>query len=73
MKVKLGDATDPESLTMRDPVAFTVVFGCRTPLSFIFPSLRVRLTLVVFVCGTLMTRAFGLADVAPPLNDHTRA
>jgi len=27
MKVKLGDAADPESLTMRDPVALTVLFG----------------------------------------------
>ena len=49
MKVKLGDAADPESLTMRDPVALTVVFGFRTPLSFIFPLLKVRVTLVVFV------------------------
>jgi hypothetical protein len=49
MKVKLGDATDPESLTMRDPVALTVVFGFLTPLSFILPLLRVRVALVVFV------------------------
>jgi hypothetical protein len=49
MKVKLGDAADPESLTMRDPLARTVVFGFRTPLSFIFPLLKVRVTLVVFV------------------------
>jgi hypothetical protein len=49
MKVKLGDATDPESLTTRDPVAFTVVFGFRTPLSFSFPLLRVRLTVVELV------------------------
>jgi hypothetical protein len=49
MKVKLGDVTDPESLTMRDPVALTVVFGFRTPLSFSFPLLRVRRTVVVFV------------------------
>lgn len=73
MKVKLGDAADPESLTMRDPVALTVVFGARTPLSFNIPLLRVRLTLVVFVCGTLMARALGRADVAPLLNDHRRA
>ncbi len=72
MKVKLGDDADPESLTMRDPVALTVVFGFRTPLSFIVPLLRVRVTLVVFVRGTLITRALGLADVAPPVNDQSR-
>ena len=49
MKVKLGDAADPESLTMREPLAVTVAFGFRTPLSFIFPLLRVRVTVVVFV------------------------
>jgi hypothetical protein len=49
MKVKLGDAADPESLTIRDPVALTVVFGVRTPLSFNVPLFRLRVTLVVFV------------------------
>ena len=37
MKVKLGDVTDPESLTMRDPVALTVVFGFRTPVILSVP------------------------------------
>ncbi len=73
MKVKLGDAADPESLTMRDPVALTVVFGARTPLSFNVPLLRVRAALAVFVCGTLIARALGRAEVAPPLNDHRSA
>ena len=72
-KVKLGDAAGPESLTMRDPVACTLAFGFRTPRSFIFPLLKVRVTFVVFVCGTLIARAFGLAVVAPPLNDQRRA
>jgi hypothetical protein len=49
MKIKLGDDAEPESLTTRDPVAFTVVFGFRTPVSFIFPLFKVRLTVVVFV------------------------
>ena len=52
MKVKLGDVTDPESLTMRDPVAVTFVFGFRTPLRCIFPLFRVRVTVVFLVGGT---------------------
>jgi len=48
-KVKLGDDADPESLTTRVPVAVTVVFGFRTPLSLIVPLLRVRVAVVVFV------------------------
>ena len=72
MKIKLGADVDPESLTMRDPAALIDVFA-RTPLSLNVPLLRVRLTLVVFVLGTLIPRALGLADVAPPLNDHRSA
>jgi hypothetical protein len=52
MKTKLGDDADPESLTMRDPVAVTFVFGACTPLSCIFPLFRVRVTLVFLVGRT---------------------
>jgi hypothetical protein len=52
MKIKLGADVDPESLTMRDPVAVTFVFGFRTPLRCIFPLFRVRVTVVFLVGGT---------------------
>lgn len=73
MKVKLGDDTGPESLTIRVPVAVTLVFGLRTPVSFILPLVRERVTVAFFVEGTLIRRALGLADVAPLVNDHCRA
>ena len=58
---------------MRDPVALTGPFGFRVPLSFSLPLLRVRLTVVVFVRGTLITRALGFASVEPAANDQFRA
>jgi hypothetical protein len=72
MKVRLGDEADPESSTMRVPVAVTVAFGFRTPFSVIVPLLRVIVTVVVFVGGTLIVSALGLADVEFPANDHCR-
>jgi len=56
---------------MRLPVAFTLALGLCTPLSFIVPFLRVSVTLVLLVGGTII-RAVGLADVALPANDHDR-
>jgi hypothetical protein len=49
VKVRLGDDGAPESLTVRLPVALTVVFGFRVPLSFSTPWLRDMVTVVVFV------------------------
>jgi len=49
MKVKLRDDADPVSLTTRLPVADTVVFGFRMPVSFNVPLVRVMVTLVVVV------------------------
>jgi hypothetical protein len=73
VKVRLGDAAVPVSCTVRVPVAVTLTFGPRVPLSVIFPSLRESLTLVLCVEGTLIRRALGLADVEPPANDHCNA
>jgi hypothetical protein len=73
MKVRLGADAEPVSFTRRLPVAVTFAFGFRVPLSFIVPFLRVMLTVVVFVRGIAMVRALGLADLAPPANDHCRA
>ena len=70
-KIKLGDAADPASRTMRLPVAFTVPLGLCTPLSFIVPFLRVNVTVVFLVGGTIIW-ALGLADFALPAKDHDR-
>ena len=72
VKVRLGADAVPVSWTIRVPVAFTLPLDLLTPLSFICPSLREMVTDLSFVEGTLILRALGFADVAPPLNDHTR-
>ena len=72
-KIKLGDDGDPDSRTIRLPVAVTFAFGFWIPISFNFPLLKVRVTVAFFVGETLITRAVGFADVEPPANDHCRA
>jgi hypothetical protein len=72
INVKLGADADPESLTVRVPVAVTSAFGFRTPLSFRTPLLRVMVSVVLFVEGTSMLTALGLATVEPAGNDHRR-
>jgi hypothetical protein len=68
----VGDEAEPESLTLRVPVAVTVALGFRTALTFSTPSLRVIVTVVFFARGTLMLCALGLADFAFPANDHRK-
>jgi hypothetical protein len=72
MNVRLGDAAGPDNLTMSVPAAVTVAFPCFVPFSVILPRSREIATVVVFVAGTWMIRALGLADLAPPANDHRR-
>src|SRR5262249_11636712 len=69
--IRLWDEASPESLTIRGPVAVTGACRFLAPCSFSLPLLRVSVTLVVLVRGTLIS-PLGRAVVTPPAKDHCR-